>query len=102
MCYLQTEFGNFNEEIKCGKPVKIYCCPCYFDSLVIAKFFGETCHDEILKFIDISEEQHMFSTMIIKTHCVMIYWEHVAFQLVIPGGMKLHYCQLLLFTIWAC
>lgn len=76
ICHLQFE-------IKCGKTVKIYCCPCRCDSLVIAKFSGETCHDEILKFINISEEQHIFSTMSTKTDCIMVSREHVALQLII-------------------
>ena len=43
----------------------------------------ERCRDEILKFVNISEEQRVFSIMICKTDCMMVCREHVALQLIV-------------------
>ena len=69
MYFLQTD-GEFDVEVKCEKPV-------------IAKFSGETFGNEILKFINISEEQHIFSIMITKSDCMVVCRVHLTFQIII-------------------
>ena len=64
MCYVLTEDGN--NEIDLAKPVKIYWCICYFDSLVLAEFCRETCHNKIFEFLNITEEHHFFSILVNK------------------------------------
>ena len=71
------------ELISFVKPMKIYCCSCYFESLFFAKFSGKTCHNKILEFLNVSQEDHLFSKLLNrKRGCVMICQRHIAFQLI--------------------
>ena len=79
MCYLPIEdYGDFFI-----KSARIYCCPCYFDTLILTKFNGKKYHEKIVEKLNILNIPCSF-TMILndRLHLFMICLRYVSNQMV--------------------
>ena len=79
-----------NEEY-CIKLTKIYCCPCYFDSLVLSLNVKD-CQNKILdQIVTLNEQLHF--TIHVFVYCMFLFKLACLMRLILCQNTYINYCH---------